>query len=203
MARDMTVGHPLKSIIPFFLSMAIAQVFTHLYGWVDTIVVGKYLGENALAAVGSTAPIGFFLTGLLTVLPSSLSIYTGQRFGAKDMDGVRRSMSVSIIITAFVSVIGWLLTFFYMDELLTLMDTPIEIFDMTYSYIRIIMLGIPFTTYYFTLSSMMRSMGDSKRPVIIIVATSVLNGFFQESRCGCNSSNFQTIAMIHKTTDTA
>lgn len=175
MTQDMTKGHPLKTIAPFFFSMTIAQLFTHMYGFVDTAIVSRWLGDNALAAVGSTGSINFLFTGFVSCLPSSLTIITGQRFGAKDADGMRRSVCVSLVVTLISSIIMTLGSVLFIDDLLVLMKTPEAIYEDTYCYIFTVMLGIPASSFYFLFSSMMRALGDSRRPVYVIICSSILN----------------------------
>lgn len=175
MTQDMTKGHPLKTIIPFFLSMTIAQLANNVYGIVDTAIVGQYLGSDALGAVGSTGSIHFLFSGFVATLPCGLAIITGQRYGAHDRVGVRRSVCISLILTLISSMIVALFAFFKMRWLLTLMKTDPTIFEMTYDYISTVMLGIPATSFYFLFSAQLRALGDSTRPVYVIIASSIMN----------------------------
>ncbi len=176
MTRDMTSGHPLKVIIPFFLSMTAANFFSQLYHVVDTMVVGRCLGSNALASVGACGAIQFLFNGGIIGFPVGLSIITGQRCGAKDADGVRRSVCVSLIINFCVLVLLELFGLTGLESLLYKMDTPPELIQNAYDYFFIIILGMPWLAFYMLFSAQMRALGDSRRPVYVIIGSSTLNG---------------------------
>ena len=127
--KDLTEGEPAKLIFYFTLPLLAGNVFQQLFGFVDTLIVGRFLGVEALAAVGCTGSLMFLMLGFVMGMTSGFSIFTGQRFGAKDYAGIRYSvvvcMTLSIIATIILSAIGVI----YCRELLILMQTPPEILD--------------------------------------------------------------------------
>lgn len=175
--KDMTEGAPLKLIIGFAVPMFLGLLFQQFYSMVDTIIVGKYLGVNALAAVGSTGSINFMINGFCIGVCSGFAIPVAQKFGARDYSGLRRfvanaawlSIGVSVVLTAAVSVLCM--------DILVWMKTPEDIIQEAYSYIFIIFWGIPTTFLYNMTSGIIRSLGDSKTPVYFLLMASVLNIF--------------------------
>ncbi len=173
--RDMTEGAPLKLIIGFAIPMFLGFLFQQFYSMVDTIIVGKYLGVTALAAVGSTGSINFMINGFCIGVCSGFAIPVAQKFGARDYSGLRRfvangvwlSMGVSVIMTAVVSSLCM--------DILVWMKTPEDILYQAHSYIFVIFLGIPTTFLYNMTSGIIRSLGDSKTPVYFLLMASVLN----------------------------
>ena len=141
-AKDLTEGEPAKLIFYFTLPLLAGNVFQQLFGFVDTLIVGRFLGVEALAAVGCTGPMMFLMLGFVMGMTSGFSIYTGQRFGAKDFAGIRYSvfccMALSIISSIVLAIVG--VTFCH--ELLIMMQTPPEILDGAYSFIVIIYGGV-------------------------------------------------------------
>ncbi len=173
--RDMTEGSPFKLILGFAIPMFLGFLFQQFYSMVDTIIVGKYLGVTALAAVGSTGSINFMINGFCIGVCSGFAIPVAQKFGARDYSGLRKfvanaawlSIVVSIVLTAVVSVLCM--------DILVWMKTPEDILQQAYSYILIIFLGIPTTFLYNMTSGIIRSLGDSKTPVYFLLLASVLN----------------------------
>lgn len=173
--RDMTEGAPLKLIIGFAIPMFLGFLFQQFYSMVDTIIVGKYLGVTALAAVGSTGSINFMINGFCIGVCSGFAIPVAQKFGARDYSGLRRfvangawlSIGVSVIMTAVVSSLCM--------DILVWMKTPEDIIYQAHSYIFVIFLGIPTTFLYNMTSGIIRSLGDSKTPVYFLLMASVLN----------------------------
>ena len=173
--RDMTEGSPLKLIIGFAVPMFLGFLFQQLYSMVDTIIVGKYLGVTALAAVGSTGSVNFMINGFCIGVCSGFAIPVAQKFGARDYSGLRRfvanaawlAIGVSVVMTAVVSALCM--------DILVWMKTPEDILYQAHSYIFIIFLGIPTTFLYNMTSGIIRSLGDSKTPVYFLLMASILN----------------------------
>ena len=175
MQLDMTKGRPLPVILKFTIPVIIGNVFQQLYNMVDTIIVGRYVGADALAAVGSTGTIMFLLTGFSQGITAGFSILISQRYGAKDENGVKRAVANGIFLSIFFTL---LLTFscrFLMKLLLTVMNTPENIFDDAYSYIMIITAGIVANIFYNLLSAYLRAVGNSKVPLFFLVFSACLN----------------------------
>ena len=150
MVRNMTKGSPVKLLLAFALPLLVANVFQQLYSVADAMVLGRGVGVNALAAAGSTGSVHFFVLGFINGLTHGYSILISQRFGAGDESDMRR-------------------------PLMTLMGTPTDIFDDALLYIRIIFIGIFTTVFYNMLSSILRALGDSMSPLIIILISSAVN----------------------------
>lgn len=173
--KDLTEGSPAKLIFYFTLPLLAGNVFQQLFGFVDTLIVGRFLGVEALAAVGCTGPMMFLMLGFVMGMTSGFSIYTGQRFGAKDFDGMRYSvfccMALSFISSILLAVFG--VTF--CRELLELMQTPPEIMDGAYDFIVITYGGVFGFIMLQMHSNLLRALGDSKIPTIIQAVTLCIN----------------------------
>ena len=175
MEKDMTTGKPLPVILKFMLPLIIGNIFQQLYNMADTIIVGRYVGSNALAAVGSTGTVMFLTVGFSQGITAGFSVLTSQRFGAKDVDGVRRSVSNGIFLSLIFAVILTAASMLGMRPLLMLMNTPKDIFNDAYTYIMIINGGLIATIFYNLFSSYLRAVGDSQAPLIFLVFSAILN----------------------------
>lgn len=175
MTRDMTTGSPVKLILLFTLPLLIGNLFQQLYSMADTFIMGRTLGVNALAAVGCTGSLTFFILGFAQGLTSGFSIVMAQRFGARDMEGVRRSFAASIVLSAAVTVFLTLISVFGARGLLILLHTPAEIIEDAYWYIVIIFGGIGASMLFNLLSNVLRALGDSRTPLIFLVIACILN----------------------------
>lgn len=138
----MTEGDPLKLILPFMVPLLIGNVFQQLYNIADIIIVGRTIGVNALAAVGATAPLFMMLVVLTMGLSNGFTVVTGQRYGAGDLDGVRRSVAMSTMLSLFFVLIMMLIATFALDPALAAMNVPEELFEDAKSYVLIISHGI-------------------------------------------------------------
>lgn len=175
MTKEMTAGKPYRLILSFAVPMIIGNIFQQLYNMVDTVIVGKYVGVNALAGVGSTGAINFLVIGFALGVCSGFSIMIAQRFGAGDYSEMRKYISHSIYLCIAVAVLLTTGTMLLTKPILTLMNTPQEIYDYAYRYIIIIFAGISATMFYNILSSILRALGDSRTPLIFLGVSSVLN----------------------------
>lgn len=160
----MTSGSPGKMILQFSIPLCLGYLFQQLYSMVDTVIVGRYVGEDALAAVGSTGAISFLVMGFVMGVSSGFAVITSQRFGAEDPEGVRRSVGTSIWLCVIITLVMTLLSVLTARPLLRLMNTPANIMEDAASYIIIIYLGIGATIYYNAVSSILRALGDSRYP---------------------------------------
>ncbi len=175
MVKDMTKGNPMKIIIRFCLPLMLGNLFQQFYNMADTIIVGKFVGKMALSAVGSVGPLNFLVIGSILGLCTGFAIPIAQSFGAQDFKKLRK-ITANIIYTSIV--MGILLTILvvvFAKPLLRILNTPDEIFDDAYNYIVIIFLGIGATMLYNIVSSIIRSLGDSKTPLYFLVFSSFLN----------------------------
>lgn len=173
--KDLTTGSPLKLMLSFMLPMMFGMIFQQFYSMVDTIVVGNFIGVDALAGVGSTGSINFLVLGLCTGICSGFAIPVAQKFGEKDFDGLRRFVGNMIWLTVLIAGTVTLITTILCRHILTWMDTPAEVFQYAYDYLFIIFLGIPATMLYNLLSGILRSLGDSKTPLFFLIMSSLLN----------------------------
>lgn len=173
--KDLTEGEPAKLIFYFTLPLLAGNVFQQLFGFVDTLIVGRFLGVEALAAVGCTGPMMFLMLGFVMGMTSGFSIYTGQRFGAKDFDGIRYSTLCCVSLALIASLLFAFLGVTFCRELLELMQTPPEIIDGAYSFIVIIYGGVFGFIMLQMQSNLLRALGDSKMPTVFQALTLSIN----------------------------
>ena len=169
MERDMTVGTPWKIILNFTIPIVIGNIFQQFYSMVDTVIVGKFVGTKALAAVGSTGTIGFLILGFLMGLTAGFTVLTSQRFGAGDMPGMRKTVGSAAVLSVIVSVVMTVISMAFMKPLLILMNTPADIFQDAYKYIMIICAGIFTQVMYNLLAGILRALGNSKTPLYFLL----------------------------------
>lgn len=175
MMLNMTEGKPIKLILPFMVPLLIGNVFQQLYNIADIIIVGRTIGVQALAAVGSIAPVFMMGVGLTIGLSNGFTVVTGQRYGAQDMAGVRRSIATSSYLSLVFVLLTMVLMHFGIDWMLAMMNLPQEIYADAKSYVMIITDGLIAMMGYNLLSGVMRSLGDSKTPLYCLVIASVIN----------------------------
>ena len=175
MTKDMTTGSPMKLILGFSIPLFFGFLFQQFYNIVDTIIVGRFLGVDDLAAVGSTGSINFLIIGFCIGVCSGFSIPVSHKFGAGDYVGMRKMVANCTWLSGLFAVVMTVLTTFFCRQILILMKTPADIIEGAYKYIWVIFLGIPVTYLYNMLSGIIRALGDSKTPVIFLLISSVLN----------------------------
>lgn len=175
MELDMTKGKPLSLITKFIIPIIIGNIFQQLYSMVDTIIVGRFVGVDALAAVGATGSVTFLILGFTQGLTTGFTVMTAQRFGAGDREGMRKSIGSAVILSAIVTVIMTAVSMLGMDALLTVMNTPENIFDMAKEYIMIICAGICCSVLYNIQASILRAIGNSVVPLVLLVISSIVN----------------------------
>lgn len=177
MNLDMTKGSPFKLIIRFILPLIAGNVFQQFYSMVDTIIVGRYVGVKALAAVGATGTINFLIFGFAMGLSGGFTVLTAQKYGAQDEDGVKKSVGSGLILSVLASAILTLLSVFYMNPLLRLLNTPDDIYGMSYDYIIVICYGLIACVFYNLIAGYLRAVGNSIAPLIFLIISAVLNIF--------------------------
>lgn len=175
MIKDMTKGSPMKLILGFSIPLLFGFLFQQFYSLVDTVIVGRFLGKENLAAVGATGSVNFLIIGFCMGICSGFSIPISHKFGARDYSGLRRVMANCIWLTIAFAVIMTALTTVFCRYILVAMKTPDNILDAADSYIWVIFLGIPVTFLYNMTSGIIRALGDSKTPVIFLVMASFIN----------------------------
>lgn len=175
MTSDLTAGKPLRKIILFTIPIFIGNVFQQLYSMVDAIIVGQTINNDALAGVGATGAISFLIIGFVQGLTAGFAVKTSQLFGAKDEEGVRRSIASSILLGAVLTVVLTAVSVVTTMPLLKLMQTPDDIIGYSYDYIVTIYWGLIATVFYNLGSSVLRAIGDSRTPLVFLVVAAVLN----------------------------
>ena len=174
-AKDLTVGSPMKLILGFAFPMFLGLLFQQFYSLVDTMIVGKYLGVDPFAGVGSTGSLNFIVIGFCMGLCSGFSDPISQSFGAKDFPLLRKMVTNSVWLCTFFSVVITTLMLLFCRPVLTWMNTPENIFEYAYIYIFIIFAGIPCTILYNMTAAILRALGDSKSPIIFLAISSAIN----------------------------
>ena len=174
-AKDMTLGSPWKRIMEFSIPMLLGNVAQQLYNTADSIIVGKYVGDNALAAVGSASPILNLLLALFVGISTGAGIVVSQSFGARDRKGMTESIgnciALSVIATVIIMIVGPLVTM----PLLTLLGTPDSIIQWCSDYLNIYFLGIVGFFFYNMLSGVLRGLGDSVSALGFLLVAAFLN----------------------------
>lgn len=173
--KDMTSGSTMKLILGFAVPLLMGMLFQQVYSLVDTIIVGRFLGVSALAAVGATGSINFLIIGFCQGICNGFALPVAQRFGAKDYDGLRKYVGNSAVLAIIFGGAITLITVIACRPILELMQTPSDIIDLSYNYIVVIFAGIPAIMLYNILSAYLRSLGDSVTPVIFLVISAGLN----------------------------
>ena len=175
MTKDMTQGSPLKLILAFAVPLMLGSLFQQFYNLADTIIVGRFVGVEALAAVGSVGGLNYLVLGFVNGIACGFSIPISWTFGAKDYKEMRRytanTVWLSILFAAVLTVVTVALT----RAVLVWTNTPANIIDLADVYIRTIFAGIPLTLLYNVTSALMRALGDSKRPLFFLLVASFLN----------------------------
>lgn len=171
----MTNGSPMKLILQFCIPLFFGMLFQQFYSMMDTVIVGKFLGVNALAAVGATGSINFMIIGFCMGVCNGFAIPVAQQFGAGDYHALRKYVANSAWLTLAFAGVMTVGVCALCRQILMWMNTPSDIMDGAYGYIFIIFLGIPVTYLYNLLSGIIRSLGDSKSPLIFLVFSSILN----------------------------
>lgn len=175
MTKEMTQGKPIRLILAFCLPLICGNLFQQLYSMVDSIIVGQFIGVEALAAVGSTGSVNFLVLGFATGLCSGFAIPIAQAFGARNLEKMRSYVANAAFLSFGAAVIMTGLTLLTTRPLLELMQTPSDIIDGAYAYIIVIFAGIGATVLYNLLSAILRSLGDSRTPLIFLIIASLLN----------------------------
>ena len=173
--NDMTKGNPVKLILMFSIPLLIGNIFQQFYSMVDTIIVGRFVGVEALAAVGSTGSMVFLVNGFATGLTSGFAVLVSQKFGAKDENGLRKAVASAVTLTVISVIVVTLVSLIGAKPLLKLMNTPENIMKDATTYIIIIYAGCIATVAYNMIASILRSLGDSKTPLYFLIVSSVLN----------------------------
>ena len=174
-SKDMTVGAILPLLFNFTMPLLLGNLLQQTYSLVDAVIVGKFLGINALASVGASTSVVFLILGFCNGCCGGFGILVAQKFGAHDYRMMRRLVAVSLKLAGIMSVAITLATCLLCSFILKWMQTPANIFEDSYYYLLITFIGIPCTFYYNLLSSILRALGDSKTPFWFLLFSTVLN----------------------------
>ena len=171
----MTVGSPLKLLLSFTIPLFLGNLFQQVYSMVDTIVVGRFVGVDALAALGSVGGFAFMVVGFSIGLGNGFAVIVSQAFGAKDERLMKKSFAMSLILSLIIGALISIVFALFSKILLKLVNTPANILDMANDYIFVIYIGLLTNIYYNLFASILRAVGDSKSPVLFLVISSILN----------------------------
>lgn len=174
-SKEMTAGRALPLIFNFTMPLLLGSLLQQAYSLVDAVIVGKFLGINALASVGASSSVIFLILGFCNGCSCGFGIPVAQKFGARDYSIMRRYVAVSLQISLAMSVVIAIVTGFYCSDILQVMRTPENIFDGAYAYLLVTFIGVPCTFLYNLLSSIIRALGDSKTPFWFLLFSTVLN----------------------------
>lgn len=173
--KDMTVGSPYKLLLQFALPMFVGNIFQQLYNMVDSIIVGNYVGPNALGAIGTTNSLQFLFFSLVIGLSTGIGIIVAQYFGAKDSKKVKDTIGNAVWILMTCAVITAAIGFFLARPLLVVLDTSPVILDDAVNYLRVTAIGMLCVALYNGVSSVLRALGDSKTPLMFLIFASFVN----------------------------
>ena len=175
MTKDLTNGNPMKLILNFAIPLLFGFLFQQFYNLVDTMIVGRFLGVDDLAAVGATGSINFLVIGFCMGVCNGFAIPVSHKFGAQDYVGMRKYVANCVWLGIIFSAVMTVATAVLCRDILIWMKTPDNIIDGAYTYIFIIFLGIPTVYLYNIVAGVIRATGDSKTPVIFLVLSSIIN----------------------------
>lgn len=169
--KDMTQGNPVKEVLLFSVPMILASVFQQMYNAVDSIIVGQFVGANALAAVGAAFPAMFLAMSVLIGITMGVQIIISQLFGAGEHERMRATFATSIISLMILVVIASVIGYFASGTILELMNTPPEIIADSKAYLDEIFKGLIFMFLYNLYTSVLRGVGDSKTPLYFLITS--------------------------------
>lgn len=173
--RDMTQGSPGRLIFSFALPLMLGNICQQMYTLVDTAVVGQFVGVEALAALGAAEWLVWLVLGVISGFAQGFGILMAQRFGAGDAPGLRRAVSMSVLLGGSIALVFTLLSQLTLEALLALLNTPAQVVAMSALYLHILFGGILAIMAYNILSALLRSLGDSKTPLYAMVLAAVIN----------------------------
>ena len=175
MTADLTKDSPMKLIVQFAIPFLIGNLFQQFYSFADTLIVGKFLGSNAIAEIGATASIMHFSIGSIAGLMAGFSAITGQKYGGGDIAGIRKSFGISITLTTLFTAVMMLFCLGFINPILGFLNTPSDILQGAHDYIFWIFVGLFASSMFNLLSAMMRALGNSLVPIVFLVIACVVN----------------------------
>lgn len=178
MMKDMTQGNIPKQLMSFAIPLVLGNVLQLTYNAVDSIIVGRFAGKDALAAVGTANPVMNIVILGITGICIGASVIMSEFFGAKNFKDLKKEIATTLLFGCFFSIIVVMLGLIFSKGIMSLIGVPDEILDSATVYLRIIFLGMPFTYFYNAVAAAMRSVGDAKTPVKFLAFASILNVVF-------------------------
>lgn len=173
--KDLTKGNDIKVIIQFAIPIFLANALQLTYSFVDTRMVGEFLGDHALAAVGLTNPLNTLIVGLLTGLTNGFAVITARFFGAHDENGVRRAAAASYVLGVICALVLTVLSVTFLYPMLRILNTPDNLIEDAHRYIVIIFAGMIISVFYNVCMSILRAIGDTVTPLVFLALSAVLN----------------------------
>ena len=172
---DLTSGPVMSSMLRFAVPMILGNLLQQCYNVADTLIVGQFLGANALAAVGSAYTLMTFITSIMLGLSMGSGALFSIRFGERDYDRMKESMTASFVLIAGICIVLNVLVFLLIDQILWFLRVPDEVWDLMREYLVVIFYGIIATFLYNYFASLLRAIGDSRTPLIFLAISAVLN----------------------------
>ncbi len=172
---DMTTGNPVKKILLFMVPLLVGSLFRQLYSMVDMMIVGNTLGSDAFGAVGLTVPVMYLVIGMAQGFTTGFSVITAQYVGGGKKEYLKKSIAVSILLTAVLSLLFTVISTVFTEPVLRLMNTPDTMMKDAFNYLFAIYLGIGTTFFFNCFSSLLRAFGDSRTPLYFLVVSCVIN----------------------------
>ncbi len=172
---NMTEGNPVQLLLIFAIPMLIGNIFQQLYNLVDSVIVGKFVGADALASIGATNAVSFLFFAMCNGLASGGGIITAQQFGAGNKENIKKAIVNSAYILVIGSIIVGIIAFLVAENVLVMMATPEEIVHNASIYMRMQCIGLPLVAVYNHVSSMLRALGDSRTPLYFLIFSCFLN----------------------------
>lgn len=173
--KELTTGSPFKMILFFMFPIFLGNIFQQFYHFVDSIIVGRILGINSLAAVGVTGPFIFLIISFIFSATQGFTVVTAQKFGAGDYENMRKSLAISLVLSFILTLILTFISAPFAREMLMLLQTPSDILDEASIYLFIMFAGIFATVFYNLSSNIIRALGDSITPLYFLLFASVCN----------------------------
>lgn len=173
--KDLTKGSPLPLILGFAMPVLIGNLFQLFYNLADTRIVGSFLGDQALAAVGATSSLNSLMIGMMNGLSNGFAMIPARNFGANDREQVRRSIGAIFVLSLLTTAVLTVLTVGFLPQILSMLNTPSDLIGQAAAYFRIILLGMTVTLLYNVSAAVLRAIGDSVTPLLFLILAAVLN----------------------------
>lgn len=173
--KDLTKGKPIKLVLQFAIPIMLGNIFQLFYSLADTRIVGNYLGERALAAVGATGSLNNMIIGFLLGMTNGFALISARSFGAKDEAHLKKAAAATFLLGILASLIFTILSVGFLPQILTLLNTPEWLIPLAMRYFRIILLGMTASMLYNVCSGLLRAIGDTITPLIFLITSTILN----------------------------